>query len=67
MTMDTPLNPFDDDRHAFRVLVNALGQHSLWPEFAEAPSGWQAVHGPATRADCLAWVDAHWTDLSPAR
>ncbi len=67
MTTDAPLNPFDDDRHAFHVLVNARGQYSLWPDFAEWPSGWQAAHGPATRTDCLAWVDTHWTDLSPAR
>ena len=67
MTADTPLNPFDDDRHTFRVLANDQGQHSLWPEFADVPSGWQPVHGPAPRVDCLAWVDTHWTTLSSAR
>ncbi|MBQ4797076.1 MbtH family NRPS accessory protein, partial [Pectobacterium versatile] len=28
------LNPFDDDRLAFLVLVNEQQQYSLWPEFA---------------------------------
>ncbi|WP_106400978.1 MbtH family protein [Actinocorallia populi] len=58
-------NPFDDAEGVFLVLVNAEGQHSLWPSFAEAPSGWTAVHGPAPRAECVAHVEANWTDLRP--
>ncbi|MEU6753945.1 MbtH family protein, partial [Spirillospora sp. NPDC046719] len=39
-------NPFDDPDGTFLVLVNAEGQHSLWPEFADVPSGW--TPGPST-------------------
>ena len=58
-------NPFDDEDSTFAVLVNALGQHSLWPAFAGLPDGWAVVHGPAGRADCLEYVNETWTDLRP--
>lgn len=58
-------NPFDDDNGTFFVLVNDEGQHSLWPTFAEVPAGWHAVFGGNTRADCLAYVEEEWADLSP--
>lgn len=62
---DSPLNPFDDDSLVFRVLVNAQGQYSLWPDFADLPGGWQCCFGPADRAQCLAHVDQHWTAINP--
>ena len=48
------------------VLVNAEDQYSLWPAAAATPEGWTLVHPPAARADCLAYVEAHWTDMRPA-
>jgi MbtH protein len=59
------LNPFDDPDARYRVLVNAEGQHSLWPEFADVPDGWEAVHGPAGREECVHYVERHWTDMRP--
>jgi MbtH protein len=58
-------NPFDDPRSSLSVLVNAEGQHSLWPEAAAVPAGWTVAHGPAGREACLEYVRAHWTDLRP--
>ncbi|GAA4855416.1 mycobactin NRPS accessory protein MbtH [Actinomycetospora corticicola] len=62
-------NPFDDENGRFRVLVNAEDQHSLWPVFAEVPSGWTVVFGEgsdgAERAACVSYVEEHWTDLRP--
>jgi MbtH protein len=58
-------NPFDDDNGAFLVLVNDEGQHSLWPAFAGIPAGWRAVHGEASRAECLDYVEQNWTDMRP--
>lgn len=58
-------NPFDDDEGTFYVLVNDEGQHSLWPEWAEIPAGWEPTHGPDTRRACLDHVDRTWTDLRP--
>ena len=58
-------NPFDDEAGTFYVLVNGEEQHSLWPTFADVPPGWSVVFGAAGRADCLAYVDEHWTDMRP--
>jgi MbtH protein len=58
-------NPFDGDDGTFTVLVNAAGQHSLWPRFADVPTGWTVAFGPADRAACLDHVRANWTDLRP--
>ncbi|MFI9201261.1 MbtH family protein [Streptomyces sp. NPDC053048] len=61
---DAPANPFDGDGD-FLVLVNAEGQHSLWPGFAAVPEGWSAVHGPCARQSALDWITENWTDLTP--
>lgn len=58
-------NPFEDPDATYLVLVNDEEQHSLWPSFAEVPAGWHTTFGPASRADCLAHVEATWTDLRP--
>jgi MbtH protein len=58
-------NPFDDEDGRFLVLVNHEGQHSLWPSFADVPAGWETVFGETTRAACLEFVEANWTDMRP--
>lgn len=58
-------NPFDDPDSEYFVLINAEGQHSLWPVFAEIPAGWEAVFGQAGRAACLEYIERHWTDMRP--
>lgn len=58
-------NPFDDPEGTFYALVNAEGQYSLWPVFAEVPAGWTVEHGPAGKASCLEHVESNWTDLRP--
>jgi MbtH protein len=58
-------NPFDSQDIEFSVLVNAEGQHSLWPAFAGLPDGWTPAFGPADRRSCLGYVNEHWTDLRP--
>lgn len=60
-------NPFDDADATFRVLVNGVNQHSLWPDFADVPQGWVAVYGPATKGACLDYVGEHWQDITPVR
>jgi MbtH protein len=58
-------NPFDDPDGSFHVLVNAEGQHSLWPTFAAVPSGWTAVFGPADHRACEVFIEGSWTDMRP--
>jgi MbtH protein len=62
-----PSDPFESDDHEYSVLVNDLGQHSLWPEFLEPPPGWTPVFGPAARTDCLDHIEKNWTDIQPVR
>lgn len=59
-------NPFDDTDGTFRVLVNHENQHSLWPDFAPIPQGWQQVYGPDGHDACLAYVEDNWRDMRPA-
>lgn len=59
------VNPFDDENGQFHVLANDEDQHSLWPTFADVPAGWRIVFGPAGRAESVAYVDEHWTDMRP--
>jgi MbtH protein len=58
-------NPFEDDDKPYVVLVNEEGQYSLWPDFIEIPAGWNSVHGPTGRSDCLDYINEHWTDMRP--
>lgn len=64
-THDGYNNPFDDDQQTFIVLVNSQSQYSIWPVFASAPAGWQHCFGPAGQAECLDWVEEHWTQINP--
>jgi len=59
-------NPFEDEHGSYLVLVNDEGQHSLWPADIDVPAGWRVVVGPDGRAQCLAYIEANWTDMRPA-
>jgi MbtH protein len=58
-------DPFEIADASYLVLVNHLGQHSLWPEVIDVPSGWQVVFGAGERQACLDYVAANWTDIMP--
>lgn len=58
-------NPFEDESRAYLVLVNQEEQHSLWPADLDVPAGWETAHGPAPRAQCLEFVETHWSDIRP--
>lgn len=58
-------DPFEIADASYLVLVNHLGQHSLWPEVIDVPSGWQVVFGGGERQACLDYVTANWTDITP--
>ncbi|ACS85293.1 MbtH family protein [Musicola paradisiaca] len=60
------VNPFDDERLTFLVLINTQQQFSLWPEFAAIPAGWAAVFGPQSREACIGYTQAQWLDMRPA-
>jgi len=50
---------------SYRVVRNHEEQYSIWPEHkADAPGWWDAGFA-GTREECLAYVEAVWTDLRP--
>lgn len=65
MTDEEHVNPFDSEEHRFLALINMEGQYSLWPDFADTPSGWTVRFGPADRTACLEHIKAVWSDLRP--
>ncbi|MEU8622511.1 MbtH family protein [Streptomyces sp. NPDC048623] len=58
-------NPFENAEGRYVVLVNDEGQHSLWPDFAEVPAGWEVAHPESDRQSCLDYIEANWTDMRP--
>ena len=58
-------NPLEDEATEYVVVVNHEEQYSLWPGFREVPAGWTAVGPKGSRAECLAWIEENWTDMSP--
>ena len=58
-------NPFDNEDGSYLVLVNSENQHSLWPASLAVPNGWIIAYGPASRASCVDYIEAAWTDLRP--
>ncbi|TLQ42862.1 MbtH family protein [Streptomyces marianii] len=58
-------NPFEKTDRSYDVLVNEEGQHSLWPTGTAVPDGWTAVLTDRAREECLAYVEANWTDMRP--
>ena len=53
------------DGETFVVLLNEEGQYSLWPAGKPIPGGWTGVIPPAPKSECLAFVEAEWTDMRP--
>jgi MbtH protein len=58
-------SPFENDHAQYRVLINDENQHSLWPDFIEVPAGWRQIQGPASKAECLVFIETNWTDMRP--
>jgi MbtH protein len=59
------MNPFDETKDLFSVLINSEGQHSLWPQANDIPNGWTKVFGPANRQASLDFIETNWTDMRP--
>ena len=55
----------EDAEAGYVVLVNGEGQYSLWPDHKAVPSGWRLAGCAGSKADCLAFVEAEWTDMRP--
>ena len=47
------------------VLVNEEKQYSLWLTTKAIPAGWTQTGVKGSKEECLAWVEANWTDMRP--
>jgi len=47
------------------VVVNAEGQHSIWPDFKPVPEGWRETGFKGLKKDCLEHIAKVWTDTRP--
>jgi MbtH protein len=54
-----------DDDQVFLVVVNAEGQHSIWPDFKPVPDGWREIGFKGLKKICLEHIAAVWTDMRP--
>jgi MbtH protein len=52
-----------DQTDDFLIVVNDVGQHSLWIVGRKIPTGWNKVFGPASKDECLGYVREAWPDI----
>jgi MbtH protein len=49
----------------FKVVVNHEGQYSIWSADRDSPAGWSDEGTVGSIEECLAHIDAVWTDMRP--
>jgi MbtH protein len=54
------------DSQPMAVVVNDEEQYSVWPAERDLPPGWRSEGFAGTEDECLAYIDATWTDMRPA-
>jgi len=57
---------WDDEAATFKVVINDEEQYSIWPAYkSKIPGGWREVGKEGLKAECLAYIETHWTDMRP--
>jgi MbtH protein len=56
---------FDDETISFRVVLNHEEQYSIWPTSKMMPAGWRESGFHGSNVECLAHIEAVWTDMRP--
>jgi MbtH protein len=59
------INAYTIDGDLFKVIKNAEGQYSLWPEKKLTPAGWTETGFSGSKSEATAYVDREWTDMRP--
>lgn len=54
-----------EDTTIYKVVMNHEEQYSIWPANRENPLGWKDVGKQGVKAECLAYIKEHWTDMTP--
>ncbi len=54
-----------EDLTIYQVVTNHEEQYSIWPADRDNPLGWNNAGKSGTKAECLAYIEAAWTDMRP--
>lgn len=54
-----------EDTTAYRVVINHEEQYSIWPMTKPVPNGWRDSGKAGSKGECLAYIEATWTDMRP--
>jgi len=49
----------------YKVVVNHEEQYSILPAAAANPAGWRDAGRMGSKEECLAYIEAVWTDMRP--
>jgi MbtH protein len=55
----------DEDKTIYEVVVNHEEQYSIWPAHRDLPDRWRKAGKSGSKTECLAHIDAVWTDMRP--
>ena len=55
----------EDDTTLYKAVVNHEEQYSIWPAERENAPGWRDAGKTGTKAECLEYIKAVWTDMRP--
>jgi MbtH protein len=53
------------DTTVYKVVVNEEEQYSIWPADRDNALGWKDAGRSGSKAECLAYIAEHWTDMRP--
>lgn len=54
-----------EDATIYKVVINHEEQYSIWPVDRDNPLGWRDAGKRGSKAECLAYIEAVWTDMRP--
>jgi MbtH protein len=63
--MEHTFDPDQEDLRQYKVVVNHEEQYSIWPADRENALGWNDAGKSGSKAECLAYIEAVWTDMRP--
>ncbi|MEZ4474581.1 MAG: MbtH family NRPS accessory protein [bacterium] len=55
----------EEDATQYQVVTNHEEAYNIWPADRPVPLGWQPVGTVGSKAECLAYIEAVWTDMRP--
>jgi MbtH protein len=54
-----------EDTMNYKVVINHEEQYSIWVAERANPLGWRDVGKSGSKAECLEYIKAVWTDMRP--